>query len=144
MSTIVLDASWWETLLEDSALIYYLEFTLRTPKWPQWPWDHFMVLVKQNEFTSVITGVISCIGVPPSPCFRFSYVKGSFRKDSMKYGAPVPKRQLLYYSKKQLLYFPKLLVLGSILRAPRECASGHCSRLGSLVKIPCLNRTQCE
>ena len=37
------DAFWWETLLKKSALLYYLKFTLPTPKWPQWPWDHFMV-----------------------------------------------------------------------------------------------------
>ena len=102
----------------------------------------------KNEFTSVITDVIwsRFLGYPP--CFRFSYVKGSFRGDSRKCGALVPKKQFLYYSKKQFLYLSRVpsrvpshvpCPLSRVLCTVPICVAGwlrNKKKLGSLVLCP--------
>ena len=57
-----------------------------------------------------------CLGYP-HVLISFSYVKRSFRRDSRKCGALFPKKQLLYYSKKNI---------SCICPVPRVPSCVHC------------------
>ena len=59
-----------QTHLEESALIYYLNFTVHTPIWPQGPWDHFIALVNRRICIGKYRCYLVLWGTPMFSFFR--------------------------------------------------------------------------